>query len=111
MTTYERLRRRVAETWSIEEASLTPQSSFAGGGPGARPPAPPASPDGPGSFGDLPDDSLEMVELMMALEEEFQLELPDDEIERVANVTLEELAEEIDRRRERNGSASSEGSE
>ena len=107
MTTYERVLRCAADTWAIDEASLTPETSFAGGTGGRRgsvPPAPPQSPDGPGAPGELPTDSLELVELTMALEEEFELELSDAEAERYTGMTLAELADEIDRlRRERQG--------
>lgn len=35
---------------------------------------------------DLGADSLDIVELMMALEEEFDLEIPDEEAEKIATV-------------------------
>jgi acyl carrier protein len=35
---------------------------------------------------DLGADSLDTVELVMAFEEEFDLEIPDDEAEKIANV-------------------------
>ncbi len=35
---------------------------------------------------DLGADSLDIVELIMALEEEFGLEIPDDEAEKISNV-------------------------
>lgn len=35
---------------------------------------------------DLGADSLDTVELVMALEEEFKLEIPDDEAEKIASV-------------------------
>ncbi len=37
-------------------------------------------------IGDLGADSLDIVELIMALEEEFGLEIPDDEAEKIATV-------------------------
>ncbi len=36
--------------------------------------------------GDLEADSLDIVELMMALEEEFNLEIPDEEAENISTV-------------------------
>lgn len=35
---------------------------------------------------DLGADSLDLVELVMALEEEFDIEMPDDEIENISTV-------------------------
>lgn len=35
---------------------------------------------------DLGADSLDIVELIMALEEEFNMEIPDEEAEKIANV-------------------------
>ena len=35
---------------------------------------------------DLEADSLDIVELMMALEEEFDIEIPDEEAEKIATV-------------------------
>jgi len=37
---------------------------------------------------DLGADSLDTVELIMALEEEFDLEIPDDEAEKITTVSL-----------------------
>jgi len=38
------------------------------------------------TFDDLNADSLDVVEIIMALEEEFNLEIPDEEAERIKNV-------------------------
>jgi len=38
------------------------------------------------SFEDLDADSLDIVELVMALEEEFSLEISDDEVEKIKTV-------------------------
>jgi acyl carrier protein len=38
------------------------------------------------SFGDLGADSLDNVELVMAFEEEFGIEIPDDAAEKILNV-------------------------
>jgi acyl carrier protein len=42
--------------------------------------------DGASFVNDLGADSLDSVELMMALEEEFMLEIPDEEAERIRTV-------------------------
>ena len=43
--------------------------------------------NGPASFiDDLGADSLDTVELVMALEEEFDIEIPDEEAEKIVNV-------------------------
>ncbi|KPF84487.1 hypothetical protein IP70_15800 [alpha proteobacterium AAP38] len=43
-------------------------------------------------------DSLDMVELAMALEEEFQVEIPDEDWENAADMSLTQVAELVDRR-------------
>lgn len=43
-------------------------------------------------------DSLDMVELAMALEEQFQVEIPDADWENAADMTLTQVADLIDRR-------------
>lgn len=47
---------------------------------------------------DLLLDSLDMVELAMALEEEFQIDIPDADWENAADMTLAQVAELVDRR-------------
>lgn len=47
---------------------------------------------------DLLFDSLDMVELAMALEEEFQIDIPDDDWENAADMTLTQVADLIDGR-------------
>ncbi|MBP7337685.1 acyl carrier protein [Niveispirillum sp.] len=44
-------------------------------------------------------DSLDMVELAMALEEAFQIDIPDADWEDAADMTLAQVAELVDRRR------------
>lgn len=55
----------VSEQLSVDESEVTPSSSFAN---------------------DLGADSLDTVELVMALEEEFDIEIPDEAAENIATV-------------------------
>jgi acyl carrier protein len=55
----------IANQLGIEEADILPQASV---------------------VDDLGADSLDVVELVMALEEEFNLEIPDEEAEKIINV-------------------------
>jgi acyl carrier protein len=55
----------VAEQLGIDEAEIKPESSF---------------------VDDLGADSLDTVELVMALEEEFDCEIPDEDAEKIATV-------------------------
>lgn len=43
-------------------------------------------------------DSLDMVELVMALEEQFEISIPDADWENAADMTLAQVAELVDRR-------------
>jgi acyl carrier protein len=81
VSTFERLRRWLAASLSVPEAMVEPSSTlrdlFR-----SRPRHPPASSEDdlgpPASFvDDVHPDSLDVVELMMSLEEEFELELPE----------------------------------
>ena len=60
-----RIVRIIARQLGIEETDVTAQSSV---------------------VEDLGADSLDVVELIMALEEEFDLEIPDTEAEKIVNV-------------------------
>jgi acyl carrier protein len=64
-TTFERVRKIVVEQLSVDEKEVTPQASFQG---------------------DLGADSLDTVELVMALEEEFGIEISDEEAEKISAV-------------------------
>lgn len=55
----------VVEQLSVEATEIKPESSFAN---------------------DLGADSLDVVELVMALEEEFDIEIPDEAAEQIATV-------------------------
>ncbi|NOY15455.1 MAG: acyl carrier protein [Gammaproteobacteria bacterium] len=61
----ERVKKIVAEQLSTSEDQISNTSSF---------------------VDDLGADSLDTVELVMALEEEFDLEIPDDEAEKITTV-------------------------
>ena len=63
--TFEKVKKIVAEQLSVESDTITPQSSFAN---------------------DLGADSLDTVELVMALEEEFDVEIPDEAAEKIQTV-------------------------
>ena len=60
-----RVRKIVAELLGVNEADIKNESSF---------------------VDDLGADSLDTVELVMALEEEFECEIPDDEAEKITSV-------------------------
>ena len=61
----ERVKKIVAEQLGVNEADITNESSF---------------------VDDLGADSLDTVELVMALEEEFECEIPDDQAEKITTV-------------------------
>ena len=61
----QRVRKIVSEQLGVNEADIKNESTF---------------------VDDLGADSLDVVELVMALEEEFETEIPDDEAEKITNV-------------------------
>lgn len=61
----ERVKKIVVEQLGVSEDQVTPEASF---------------------VDDLGADSLDTVELVMALEEEFDTEIPDDKAEAIATV-------------------------
>ncbi len=61
----QRVKKIVAEQLGVNEADVKNESSF---------------------VNDLGADSLDTVELVMALEEEFETEIPDDEAEKITTV-------------------------
>lgn len=66
MSTFEKVKKVVIDQLSIEnEATVTPEASFTA---------------------DLGADSLDTVELVMAFEEEFGCEIPDEEAEKIQTV-------------------------
>ncbi|MGI8424933.1 MAG: acyl carrier protein [Chloroflexota bacterium] len=62
---YKKLRTLVAETLGVEEDEVTPEASFEE---------------------DLNVDRQELVDLMVAIEEEFEVKIPDDEMGAIATV-------------------------
>jgi acyl carrier protein len=65
MSVEERVKKIVVEQLGVEESQVTTEASF---------------------VDDLGADSLDTVELVMALEEEFKLEIPDEEAEKISTV-------------------------
>ncbi len=61
----ERLQKLIAEQLGVDENRVVPTASFAD---------------------DLEADSLDLVELIMSLEEEFGVEIPDEDAEKIATV-------------------------
>jgi acyl carrier protein len=61
----QRVKKIVAENLGVKEADIDVQNSF---------------------VADLGADSLDTVELVMALEEEFEMEIPDEEAEKITTV-------------------------
>ncbi len=61
----EKVKKIIVEQLGVSETSVTAEASF---------------------IDDLGADSLDIVELIMALEEEFDIEIPDSEAEKVATV-------------------------
>ena len=63
---YERVRSIVAERLGVDEEKVTMDAEF---------------------IGDLNADSLDLVEVIMAMEQEFDLEIKDEEAENIRTVT------------------------
>ncbi len=62
---FEKIRAKIAEQLSNDENDITMDSGF---------------------VDDLGADSLDLVELIMALEEEFDMEIPDEDAEKITSV-------------------------
>lgn len=73
-----RVRKIVSEQLGIKEQELNDEASFRD---------------------DLGADSLDSVELVMALEEEFETEIPDEEAEKITTVkeTIEYIVEKLEK--------------
>ena len=74
-TTYDRLKKIVVEQLGVDEDEVKPEASF---------------------VDDLNADSLDLVELIMSLEEEFATEISDEDAERIR--TVGDAVEYIDER-------------
>ncbi len=74
-TTYERVKKIVLQQLLVDESKVEPEASF---------------------VDDLDADSLDLVELIMSLEEEFGLEIADEEAEDIR--TVQDAVDYIDRR-------------
>ena len=61
----ERVKKIIAEQLGVEEEDITPEASF---------------------VDDLGADSLDTVELVMAFEEAFDIDIPDEDAEKIATV-------------------------
>jgi acyl carrier protein len=69
---FERVKKIIAEQLEVDPADVTPEANFAN---------------------DLGADSLDTVELVMALEEEFDIEVPDEAAEKL--LTVQSVADYI----------------
>jgi acyl carrier protein len=65
MAVFENVKKIIAEQLGVEESEINLESSL---------------------VDDLGADSLDVVELIMALEEEFSLEIPDEDAEKIGTV-------------------------
>jgi acyl carrier protein len=73
MSTFDRVKKVVVEQLDVAEEEVTAQASF---------------------VDDLGADSLDVVELVMGLEEEFDVEIPDEDAEKIT--TVQEAVNYID---------------
>ena len=73
MTTFDKVKEIVVEQLGVDEAEVSIDSTF---------------------IDDLGADSLDIVELIMAFEEEFNVEIPDDVAEKIK--TVKDIVEYID---------------
>ncbi len=65
MDVFEKVKEITAEQLDIDESAITMEASF---------------------INDLEADSLALVQLMMALEEEFDIEIPDEDVEEISTI-------------------------
>ncbi|MHB8620050.1 MAG: acyl carrier protein [Chloroflexota bacterium] len=74
---YDRMKKIIVDQLGVDEADVNPQASF---------------------VDDLNADSLDLVELIMSLEEEFNLEISDEDAEKIHTVgdALEYVQEHVE---------------
>ncbi len=77
MTTFDKVKEIVVEQLGVDEADVTINSTF---------------------IDDLGADSLDIVELIMAFEEEFSIEIPDEIAEKIK--TVKDTVEYIDKEKQ-----------
>jgi acyl carrier protein len=77
MTTFDKVKEIVVEQLGVDEADVTLDSTF---------------------IDDLGADSLDIVELIMAFEEEFNIEIPDEAAEKIK--TVRDAVEYIDKEKQ-----------
>ena len=65
MADFDKVKSIIVEQLGVDESAVTPEASF---------------------IDDLGADSLDTVELVMALEEEFGIEIPDEDAEKIQTV-------------------------
>jgi len=65
MSSNDKVKNIIVDKLGVDESRVVPEASF---------------------LDDLGADSLDTVELVMALEEEFDIEIPDDDAEKIATV-------------------------
>ncbi|MCX8124353.1 MAG: acyl carrier protein [Spirochaetes bacterium] len=70
---FEKIKKIIVDQLGVDESEVTPQASF---------------------VDDLGADSLDTVELVMALEEEFGIEIPDEDAEKL--LTVEDVVKYIE---------------
>ena len=73
MNTFERVKKVLVEQLDVSEDEVTPQASV---------------------IDDLGADSLDVVEIIMGLEEEFDVEIPDEEAEKLT--TVQKIVDYVD---------------
>jgi acyl carrier protein len=64
--TFERLRDIISDTLKVDKEKVTPEASFQD---------------------DLKADSLDLVELIMAFEDEYEVEIPDEDAQKIRTVS------------------------
>jgi acyl carrier protein len=104
MDTFQRVKKWLAATLDISEEVITPQSTL---GDLARYRPRSIAPEDQGAsspplLGNVSPDSLDLIELVLAFEEEFEIEFSDSEIETLngslfdQNTTVQQIVELVD---------------